>query len=78
MGRLEDARDAPDRTGRRGFFHRAAGYLSHAPIPGEMPPVQRFTCFSSALFSGKIESSNQNNDGLVVSGTARERLNVPT
>ena len=60
------------------FFHGAAGLLSHAPIPGEMQPVQRFTCFSSPSFSGNIESSNQNNAGPVVNGATREKLNVPT
>ncbi|MDP3078833.1 hypothetical protein [Bradyrhizobium sp.] len=35
----------------------AAGLLSHMPIPDEMQPDQRFTCFSSHLFSGKIGST---------------------
>ena len=55
-----------------------ADLLSHAPIPGEMQPDQRFTCFSSPLFSGNIESSNQNNAGPVANGATREKLNVPT
>jgi hypothetical protein len=46
---------------RRGRL--VAGLLSHTPIPGEMQPVQRFTCFSSLPFSRNIESSNQNNAG---------------
>jgi hypothetical protein len=61
---------------RRGRL--VAGLLSHTPIPDEMQPVQRFTCFSSPSFSGNIESGNQNNAGPVVSGAAREKLNVPT
>lgn len=61
---------------RRGRL--VAGLLSHAPIPGEMQPVQRFTCFSSPSFSGNNESSNQNNAGPVVNGATREKLNVPT
>lgn len=56
---------------RRG--RHPADLLSHTPIPDEMQPVQQFTCFSSPLFSGKIKPGNQNNNGLVVSGTAREK-----
>ena len=73
MGRLEDPpRYAGSHRPVR-IFHGAAGLLSHAPIPGGMPSVQRFTRFSSQSFSGKIDRGNQNNAGPDMSGTAREK-----
>jgi hypothetical protein len=76
MGRLEDARATPGRTNPCVFpwrGRRVPDLLSHAPIPDEMQPVQRFRRFSSPTFSGKIETSNQNNAGFAVSEAAKGR-----
>jgi len=73
MGQVVPAGEVFPRRGRL-----VAGLLSHTPIPDEMQPVQRFTCFSSPSFSGNIEPSNQNNAGPAVNGATREKLNVPT
>ena len=58
-----------------GLVARMPAQMAVVLIP---QPETRFTRFPSPPFSGKIEYSNQNNAGLVVSAAAREKPNVPT